>query len=167
VLRRTIVVMLIAVMLMTSVNVHADIVVQDSAILKKIAELIAKQTKLTESKLPVLPEENDLVSVSLTSEAIVEIRGQQGKDNPHNVDFSVLFRLYKPMEPQYIDTENLLVARFGKDNAAVKEIMVYIKSKDERKKELPDKRWSINGQTIRVGSHPNSMTIDLTVWRAK
>lgn len=71
------------------------------------------------------------------------------------------------MEPQYVDTENLLTARFGKDNSAIKEIMTYIKSKDIRKKELPDKRWTINGQTIRVASNPNSMNIGVTVWRAK
>ena len=73
--------------------------------------------------------------------------------------------LYKPIEEQYIDAENLLTTRFGKDNATVKEIMNYIKSKDVRAKELPNKKWFINEQTIRVWAYPNSMNIDLTVWR--
>lgn len=109
--------------------------------------------------------ENDLVNVPVKSEAIVELYGKQGEDNLYDVDFRVLFLLYKPMEPQYEDAQNLLEARFGKDNASVKEVMAYIKSKDVRAKELPQKRWHINGHTIRVWSYPNSMEIDLTIWR--
>jgi hypothetical protein len=74
--------------------------------------------------------------------------------------------MYKPpMETQYVDAENLLAARFGKDNSTVMEIMAYIKSKNIREIELPEKRWVINGQTIRVSSKPNAMYIGLTVWR--
>jgi len=109
--------------------------------------------------------DNDLVNVPIKSEAKIELYGPQGEDNPHNVDFTFLFRLYKPIEPQYEDAQKLLEARFGKNNATVKEVMTFIKSKDVRAKELPEKRWNINGQTIRVVSNPNSMNIDLTVWR--
>jgi len=106
--------------------------------------------------------ENDLVNVPVKSEASVEI---YPIGNKYDVDFQMGFRLYKPMAPQYEDAQKLLEARFGKNNATVKEVMTYIKSKDVRAKELPEKRWNINGQTIRVVSNPNSMNIDLTVWR--
>lgn len=109
--------------------------------------------------------DNDLVNVPLKSEAMVEILGPKSKDNPYDVDFQMLIMLDKPIVPQYEDAQNLLEARFGKNNATVKEVMSYIKSKDVRAKELPEKRWHINGYTIRTGSDPNSMDIDLTVWR--
>ena len=76
-----------------------------------------------------------------------------------------LIELYKPIEPQYIDVENLLTARFGKDNATVNEIMEYIKSKDTRKKDLPDRKWIINNQTVLVGS--DQLGHFIMVWRAK
>lgn len=131
--------------------------------------VIARLIDPSQRKVPAVPQtlSNDLLKVPITSEAQVKIYGPKGVDNPYDVDFGVIFRLYEPMEPQYVDTENLLTARFGKDNSAIKEIMTYIKSKDIRKKELPDKRWTINGQTIRVASNPNSMNIGVTVWRAK
>lgn len=113
----------------------------------------------------IITYKNDLLSIPITSEAQIEIRGPQGEDNPHNVDFSILFRLYKPLEPQYADAENLLTARFGKDNPTVKEIMNYIKSKDTREKDLPDRKWIINNQTVLVGSDPNSLTFPIMVWR--
>lgn len=109
--------------------------------------------------------DNDLVNVPVKSEAMIEILGPKSKDNPYDVDFSVLFLLYKPIEPQYEDAQNLLEARFGENNATVKEVMSYIKSKDVRAKELPQKKWYINGQTIRVISSYNSMSIALQVWR--
>lgn len=110
----------------------------------------------------IITYKNDLLSIPITSEAKVEICPE---NDPQKVDFDFLFIMFKPMEQQYIDAENLLKARFGKDNSTVMEIMTYIKSKDIREKELPEKRWTINGKTLRVGSHPNSMTINLTVWR--
>lgn len=106
--------------------------------------------------------ENDLARVPLKSDAMVTI---YPTDDKHNVDFDVIILLYKSVEPQYNDTQNLLEARFGKNNGTVKEIMNYIKSKEVRAKELPDKKWYINGHTIRVGSDPNSMEINITVWR--
>lgn len=109
--------------------------------------------------------ENDLVNVPVKSEAIIEIEGPKGEDNPYNIDFSILILLYKPIEPQYEDAQSLLEARFGENNATVKEVMSYIKSKDVRAKELPQKKWYINGQTIRVISSYNSMSIALQVWR--
>lgn len=109
--------------------------------------------------------DNDLVNVPLKSEAMIEILGPKGKDNPYDVDFQMLIMLDKPMELQYEDAQNLLEARFGENNATVKEVMNYIRSKDVRAKELPQKRWHINGYTVRVWSYPNSMDIDLTVWR--
>ena len=115
----------------------------------------------------IITYKNDLLSIPITSEAQIEIEGPKGEDNPHNVDFSVLFLLYKPMEPQYVDAENLLTARFGKDNPTVKEVMDYIKSKDTRTKALELKFWTENGQKLSVVSNPNSMTIALTVWREK
>jgi len=111
----------------------------------------------------IITYKNDLLSIPITSEAQVEICPE---NDPQKVDFMFLFLMYKPpMETQYVDAENLLTARFGKDNPTVKEIMAYIKSKNIREKELPEKRWVINGQTIRVSSKPNAMYIGLTVWR--
>ena len=124
--------------------------------------VIARLIDPSQRKAPKLA--NDLLTVELISEAQVDLHPE---GNINNADFSVIFKLYKPMEPQYTDAENLLTVRFGKGNTTLKEIMSYIKSKDVRAKELPDKRWSINGQTIRVSSNPNSMNIGLTVWRAK
>ncbi|NLK34380.1 MAG: S-layer homology domain-containing protein, partial [Gracilibacteraceae bacterium] len=94
--------------------------------------VIARLIDPNQRKVPVLT--NDLFNLETISEAQIEIEGPKGEDNPHNVDFSVLFLLYKPMEPQYVDAENLLTARFGKDNPTVKEVMDYIKSKDTRTK---------------------------------
>jgi len=122
--------------------------------------VIARLIDPSQRKAPKLS--NDLLSVPITSEAKVEIFPE---NNPQKVDFDFIFILFKPMEQQYTDAENLLTARFGTSNSTVKEVMAYIKSKDVRAKELPEKRWTINGKTLRVGSHPNSMTIDLTVWR--
>ena len=127
--------------------------------------VIARLIEPGQRKVPKLA--NDLLSVPITSEAKIEIEGPQGKDNPHNIDFSVLFMMDKPLEPQYKDAENLLTARFGKDNFAVKEVMAYIKSKDVRKKELDLKYWTINGQKVSVDSSYNSMDISMIVWRAK
>jgi len=110
----------------------------------------------------IITYKNDLLSIPLTSEAQIEICPE---NDPQKVDFQMCLLLYKPIEEQYIDAENLLTTRFGKDNATVKEIMNYIKSKDVRAKELPNKKWFINEQTIRVWAYPNSMSIDLTVWR--
>jgi hypothetical protein len=125
--------------------------------------VIARLIDPTQRKAPKLA--NDLLSVPLTSEAQIEIEGPQGENNPYNVDFQMLFMLVKPLEPQYADAQALLEKRFGKDNAKVKEIMDYIKSKQIREMELPQKRWIINNHTIRVWANPNSMHIDLTVWR--
>jgi hypothetical protein len=110
----------------------------------------------------IITYKNDLLSVPITSEALVKI---YPVNDPQKVDFMFLIELYKPIEPQYIDVENLLTARFGKDNATVNEIMEYIKSKDTRKKDLPDRKWIINNQTVLVGSDPNSWTFPIMVWR--
>lgn len=129
---------------------------------------------------------NDLVYVPLTSEAMIEIEGPQGKYNPHNVDFSVLFLMHKPpMEPQYADAENLLATRFGKDNPKIKEIMEYIKwgekqilyvrsieNFDDWLKEMDriknsTKNWTIYNQTVRVDFSPGFMCMNLLVWREK
>jgi len=125
--------------------------------------VIARLIDPSQRKAPKLS--NDLLSVPITSEAKIEIEGPKGEGNPHNVDFSIIFKLYRPMEAQYIDAENLLAARFGKGNATVKEVMDYIKSKDVRSKELERKYWIINNQELTVVSSPNSMEIGLTVWR--
>ncbi len=109
----------------------------------------------------------DLNKIPLYSKAQIDIRGPKGPSNPYNVDFSVMFKMWEPLEPQHKDAENLLTARFGKNNSTVKEIMNYVKKKDERADELPLKTWYINGQQINVSSYPNDVSIDLTVWRAK
>lgn len=119
-------------------------------------------TDITEYGLNV-----DLRKIPLYSNAQIEIRGPKGPDNPYDVDFSVIFKMWEPLEPQHKDAENLLTARFGKNNSTVKEIMNYIKQKDERKDELPYKEWTINGQLIAVVSYPNAVNKSLTVWRAK
>ena len=123
--------------------------------------VIARLIDPSQRKAPKLS--NDLLNVPITSEAQIEICPE---NDPQKVDFMFLFLMYKPpMETQYVDAENLLAARFGKDNSTVMEIMAYIKSKNIREKELPEKRWVINGQTIRVSSKPNAMYTGLTVWR--
>ena len=127
-----------------------------------IARLIDPSQRVEPKKAEQPKIDNDLIDVPLTSEAQVEICPE---NDPQKVDFMFLFLMYKPIEPQYTDAENLLTARFGKGNAAVKEIMTYVKSKDARDKELAEKRWVINGQTIRVSSKPNAMYTGLTVWR--
>lgn len=128
--------------------------------------VIARLIDPSQRKTPTQPTvANDLARVPLKSDAMIELYGPKGEDNPNNVDFTVLFLLYKPMESQYEDAQKLLEARFGKNNATVKEVMNYIKSKDDRKKELKLKNWTTNNQTLSVVSSPNSMTIDLTVWR--
>lgn len=123
---------------------------------------------LPEESSTEMPNESgpnvDLNKIPLNSEAQIEIRE---KGNSKNLDFAVLFKMWEPLQSQYTDAENLLVARFGKNNSTVKEIMNYIKQKDERTDKLADKWWELNGQKIFTGSYPNSQTIDLTVWRAK
>jgi len=122
--------------------------------------VIARLIDPSQRKAPKLS--NDLLNVPITSEALVKI---YPVNDPQKVDFMFLMELYKPIEPQYVDAKNLLTARFGKDNATVNEIMEYIKSKDTRKKDLPDRKWIINNQTVLVGSDPNSWTFPIMVWR--
>lgn len=128
-----------------------------------IVRVIDKSERRVPEK-PSMPTEFgpnvDLRKVPIIGEGKVDIR-VKGDYNPNNVDFSFMLRTYKPMKEQYEDAENLLVARFGKDNASVKEILNYFKSSNT----LPLQEWNINGQTIFVDS--GYQTKAITVWRAK
>lgn len=128
-----------------------------------IARLVDPSQRVTPIKPGEPKIDNDLVNVPITSDVNLNIKDLS--DNPNNYDFDVLVRMYKPLEPQYKDVENLLRYRFGKDNKTVTEIMNYIKLKDIEEKELPDKEWIITGKTIKVGSGINSRTVCIQVWR--
>lgn len=128
-----------------------------------IIRVIEKDERKAPTK-PEMPTESgpnvDLRKVPIVGEGMVDIR-VKGDYNPNNIDFSYMVRMYKPVDNQYKDIENLLIARFGKDNSSVKEILSYLKSSDN----LPGKTWTINGQLVWVAS--GYQTKEVTVWRAK
>ena len=128
-----------------------------------IIRVIEKDERKAPTK-PEMPTESgpnvDLRKVPIVGEGMVDIR-VKGDYNPNNIDFSYMVRMYKPVDNQYKDIENLLIARFGKDNSSVKEILSYLKSSDN----LPAKTWTINGQLVGVAS--GYQTKEVTVWRAK
>ncbi|MDX9918291.1 MAG: S-layer homology domain-containing protein [Gudongella sp.] len=104
----------------------------------------------------------DLNKVVLTSAAKVDV---YGLSDTKNRDFQFMFKTWEPLNPQYNDAEKLLTSRFDADNKTVKEIMSYIKTKNNRDKELPYKEYKINGQLIVVMSSANSQNISLSVFR--
>lgn len=126
-----------------------------------IIRVIEKDERKVPTK-PEMPTESgpnvDLRKVPIVGEGKVDIR-VKGDYNPNNIDFSYMVKMYKPVENQYRDIENLLIARFGKDNSSVKEILSYLKSSDN----LTLKEWNIDGQTIFVDS--GYQTKSVTVWR--
>lgn len=129
--------------------------------------VIIKVIEKDERKVPTKPEmptdfgpHVDLRKVPIIGEGKVDIR-VKGDYNPNNLDFGYMVRTHEPMEPQYTDMENLLAARFGRDNTTSKEIMNYIKSSNN----LPEKKWTINGQTVRVNSNTSFRVINLQAWR--
>ena len=128
-----------------------------------IARLLDPSQRVVPTKPGEPKIDNDLVNVPITSDVNLDI--QDLNDNPYDYDFDVLVRMWKPLEPQYKDVEALLRYRFGKDNKTVTEIMNYIKLKDIRAKELPDKKWFINSKTVKVGSGDNESTVCIQVWR--
>lgn len=128
-----------------------------------IIRVIEKDERKAPTK-PEMPTESgpnvDLRKVPIVGEGKVDIR-VKGDYNPNNIDFSYMVRMYKPVDNQYKDIENLLIARFGKDNSSVKEILSYLKSSDN----LPAKTWTINGQSVGVAS--GYQTKEVKAWRAK
>lgn len=92
----------------------------------------------------ITTNKNDLLTVPLISEAKVDIRGPES-----TLDFTIKFFLDKPMEPQYIDAENLLKARFGKDNDKVKSVMDYLRVKAENLS-MANLAWKIDNRTVTV-----------------
>jgi len=124
-----------------------------------------------ERKVPELPKPptNSGINVDLNTVPITsEIRADIFKpgENIHDVDFSLLIRMWEPLEPQHNDIENILRARFG-NAKEVSEIMNYIKEKKVRADELESKWWTVNGQRMIVESNPNSQNASITCWYPK
>lgn len=83
-------------------------------------------------------------------------------DNPNKVDIDLGVMMYKPLEQQYIDLENILTSKFGTKIA--KEITDYVKIKKDTFDNLPDKDWTINNQIIEVGSPSGLDSVSILIW---
>lgn len=134
-----------------------------SAVIVRVIDKSERKVPEKPSMLTDFGPHVDLRKVPIIGEGEAEIGGPKGENNPHNLDFGYMFRTHKSMDEQYTDAENLLSARFGKDNATVKEVMNYIRSSNN----LPEKKWTINGQLVRVNSNTSFRVINVQAWRAK
>ncbi len=70
------------------------------------------------------------------------------------------------LEAQYVDIEELLIKRYG-DAPEVKEIMNYIRSKDNPRDRLEEKKWTIKGNEVYVGDSFNGLNIYVQTYIGK
>jgi hypothetical protein len=105
---------------------------------------------------------DDLLSVPLISEAKVDIKVPES-----TMDFTIKFILDKPMEPQYIDAENLLKARFGENNSAIESVLDYLRVKAENPFGKPNLVWEIKDRTVAVTFGADSSTFVLFVMKER
>lgn len=83
-------------------------------------------------------------------------------DNSAKVDIDLGVMMYKPLEPQYTDLENILASKFGTKLA--QEITDYVKTKNDRFDNLPEKNWTVNNQIIEVASQSGSISVGILIW---
>lgn len=108
--------------------------------------------------------DNDLFDVPRYSEAGFAFLSSEESKKHYNVDFRAMLYTKYPLEPQHEDLENVLKARFGENNAKVKEVMNYVRKKKDYKDSLPSKDWIINGYTVNVWSPGGDSTMAIIVW---
>jgi hypothetical protein len=83
-------------------------------------------------------------------------------DNSAKVDIDLNVVMYKPLEPQYTDLQNILASKFGATTA--KQITDYVRTKKDTFDDLPEKIWVVKNQTIRVISQSGADNVNLLVW---
>jgi hypothetical protein len=83
-------------------------------------------------------------------------------DNPNKVDIDLNVLMYKPLEPQYTDLQNILASKYGTKLA--QEITDYVKTKKDRFDNLPDRDWTVNNQIIEVASQSGAVNVNILIW---